>query len=176
MKPGILATLMVIVVALLAYGMRHSIMSVEAIGWWKWHSDKREVEQAVLDAINEPGGGDYAKAVDAVQRSDIPVAVKQFQIGQLIVGGHVERSKRRSPETLEQGVRLMEEASIAPGQRDESNVQQLRFLFECGAGRPPVTVPKDAIVAACWLAIERERSEDRARCIALRRQRLPHIG
>lgn len=88
----------------------------------------------------------------------------------------MERSARRPPETLEQGLRMMEDASVAPGQQSEANVQQLRFLFERGNGTPPITFPKDPEVAACWLAVERRRSDDRASCIALRRKRLPNIG
>lgn len=162
--------------ALVAFGMFRPIMSGEALSWWGWHGDKQDVEQAVTAAINAPGGGDYAKAVDTVKKSDFPSAVKQFQIGQLIVDGVLEGSRKRPRETLEQGLRMMEDAAVSPGQRDESNVQQLRFLFERGGGKPPLTFPTDAAVAACWLSVERDENDDRARCIALRRQRLPHVG
>lgn len=143
--------------------------------WWQWHDDKRAVDRAVDQAINEPGGGDYAKAVQIIRQSSRPPAVKQFEIGQLIVGGIMERASLRPPETLEQGLRMMEDASVAPGQQREANVQQLRFLFERGNGTPPVTFPKDAAIARCWLAVEQKQNNDRARCIALRRQRLPNI-
>lgn len=147
-----------------------------AQSWWQWHDDVRAVDRAVDEAINEPGGGNYVKAVEVVRSSDFPPAVKQFQVGQLIIGGITERADKRPPETMEQGLRMMEDASIAPGQKSEANVQQLRFLFERGAGTPPAVFPKDPEVAACWLRVEQRRTDDRARCIALRRQRLPNVG
>lgn len=162
-------TLILAIAGLAAYGML-------VFSWWVWHDRKREVDRAVSEAVNEPGGGDYAKAVDAVQRSSFPPAVKQFQVGQLVVASFTERAGKRPLETPEQGLRMMEDASIAPGQKSEANVQVLRMLFERGAGVPPTTFPKDPEVADCWLAVERRQSEDRARCIALRRQRMPSIG
>jgi hypothetical protein len=144
--------------------------------WFRWHDDKREVDRAVDAAINEPGGGDYAKAADLIRRSSRPDAVKQFQVGQLVVDAATLPSPKRPPETLEQGMRMMEDASIAPGERSEANVQYLRMLFERGAGSGLAAVPKDGVVAACWRSIERRENDDRARCIALRRQRLPNIG
>jgi hypothetical protein len=150
--------------------------SDDASSWWQWHAEKRSVDRVVSEAINEPGGGDYAKAADAIRQSNRPPAVKQFQVGMLILGGHMEKSSKRPPETLEEGLKMMEDATIAPGQKSEGAVQQLRFLFERGDGKPPVTFPKNAEVAACWLAVEEGRSDDPARCIALRRERLPRVG
>jgi hypothetical protein len=147
----------------------------EAQSWWAWHTEKQDVSRAVLEAINEPGGGDYAKAVDVVHRSSRPPAVKQYEIGQLIVGGIMENAKKRPAETLEQGLRMIEDSTVAKGQKSLGVAQRLRLLFERGDGKPPHTFPKDAAVAACWLGVEEERSNDPARCIALRRQRLPSI-
>jgi len=144
--------------------------------WWAWHAEKRDVDRVVDDAISEPGGGDYAKAADAIRSSSRPAAVKQFEIGQLVVGGITRNAGRRPPETLEQGLRMMEDSAVAPGHEPRVAAQQLRILFERGAGAPPHAFPKNAEVAACWLAVEEKRSEDSARCIALRRQRLPNIG
>ncbi|WP_158266318.1 hypothetical protein [Allosphingosinicella deserti] len=129
----------------------------------------------VAEAINEPGGGDYAKAADAIRNSSRPPAVKQFQVGQLIVGGIMEGGKRLPPESMEQGLRMMEDSAVAPGQKDEGAVQQLRMLFERGDPNPPNSFPRDPEVASCWLDVEEDRSNDAARCIALRRQRLPDV-
>lgn len=144
--------------------------------WRSWHADRQSVDRMVETAINEPGGGDYAKAADAIRTSGRPPAVKQFQLGQIIVGANMERARTRPPETLEQGLRMMEDATLAPGEKDQGAVQQLRFLFERGDGTPPRAFPTDPQVAACWLAVEERRSDDPARCIALRRTRLPTIG
>ena len=58
--------------------------------WQDWHAEKRSVDRVVDAAINEPGGGDYAKAADAIRGSSRPPAVKQFELGQLMVGGIME--------------------------------------------------------------------------------------
>ncbi len=144
--------------------------------WQISHAENQDVDQTVAAAINEPGGGDYAKAADAIRRSSRPPAVKQFQVGQLIVGGIMEAARKRPPEGLDLGLRMMEDSTMAAGQKDEGAVQQLRFLFERGDGRPPNAFPADPQVAACWLAIEERRSNDPARCIALRRSRIPRIS
>ena len=148
----------------------------DASSWWAWHTEQQDIEMAVSEAINEPGGGDYANAADAIRNSSRPPAVKQFQIGQLIVGGIMERGKRLPPESMEQGLRMMEDSTVAPGQKDEGAVQQLRMLFERGDPNPPNSFPRDPEVASCWLDVEDDRSNDAARCIALRRQRLPDIA
>lgn len=96
----------------------------DAASWWAWHDEKQQVDGIVLEAINETGGGDYAKAADAIRNSNRPPAIKQFQLGQLIVGGFLEKSKRRPPETLEQGLRMMEDAAFAPGQKPLGLAQQ----------------------------------------------------
>ncbi|WP_158266317.1 hypothetical protein [Allosphingosinicella deserti] len=131
---------------------------------------------AVSEAINEPGGGNYAKAADAIRNSSRPPAVKQFQIGRLIVRGFMRGSTRRPPESMEQGLRMMEDSAVAPGHEEGVAAQQLRMLFERGGVTPPNSFPRDPEVAACWLELEEERSADAARCIALRRQRLPDIA
>lgn len=53
----------------------------EAQSWWQWHDEVRAVDRAVDAAINEPNGGDYAKAVAAIRDASRPPAVKQFEIG-----------------------------------------------------------------------------------------------
>lgn len=95
----------------------------------------------VETAINEPGGGDYAKAANAIRTSARPPAVKQFQLGQIIVGANMERARIRPPESLEQGLRMMEDSTLAPGEKDQGAVQQLRFLFERGDGTSPMLSP-----------------------------------
>jgi hypothetical protein len=144
--------------------------------WEDWHAGKRSVDRVVDAAISETGGGDYAKAADAIRGSSRPPAVKRFELGQLIVGGIMEGAPKRPPENLEQGLRMMEDSTVTAGQKDEGAVQQLRFLFERGDGKPPHAFPTDPQVAACWLAVEERRSDDPARCIALRRSRMPHVG
>ena len=52
-------------------------MSDEARSWWIWHGEKRAVDRVVSEAINEPGGGDYVRAVEAIRNSDRPAVVKQ---------------------------------------------------------------------------------------------------
>jgi hypothetical protein len=144
--------------------------------WANWHAEKRSVDRVADAAINQPGGGDYAKAADAIRGSSRPPAVKQFEMGQLIVGGIMDDAPRRPPEDLEQGLRMMEDSNVTAGQKDEGAVQQLRFLFERGDGKPPHGFPTDPQVAACWLAVEERRSDDPAGCIILRRSRMPHVG
>lgn len=150
-------------------------MSEEAASWWQWHGEQQEIEMAVGNAINEPGGGDYAEAVEIIRRSAQPPAVKRFQVGQLIVEGRLRGSRKPAAETMEQGVRMMEDATLVSGPRDESDVQTLRLLFAQGGPEPSTNFPTDPEVAACWLAIEQKRAADPARCIALRRRKLPHV-
>jgi hypothetical protein len=143
--------------------------------WLTWHAEKQGVDMVVLNAINhEPP--DYATAVDAIRKSNRPPADTKFEVGQLIVGGIMERSPRRSPETLEEGLRMMEDAALVFGPKDLSAVQQLRFLFERGDGTPPNAFPADKLVAACWLNVEEHRSVDIQQCIDLRRKRLPDVN
>lgn len=143
--------------------------------WLTWHAEKQGVDMVVSNAINrEPP--DYATAVDAIRKSNRPPADKQFEVGQLIVGGIMERSPRRSPETLEDGLRMMEDSALEFGPKDLSAAQQLRFLFERGDGKPPNAFPADKLVAACWLNVEEHRSIDIQHCIDLRRQRLPDVS
>ena len=148
----------------------------DASSWWAWHTEQRDIDMVVSEAINEPGGGNYAKAADAIRNSSRPPAVKQFQVGRLIVRSFMRNSNRRPPESMEQGLRMMEDSTVAPGQKDEGAVQQLRMLFERGGANPPNSFPRDAKVASCWLDVEEDRSNDAARCIVLRRQRMPDIA
>lgn len=159
-------------------GRQTAVSEAQAKGesWWAWHDRKREVDSAVSEAINEPGGGDYAKAVAITRASDRPDDVKSHQVGMLIIGGFDSPGARRSPETLEQGVRMVEDATTMGGEMQRHGPQKLRLMFERGIGIPPNTIPKTPEIAACWLAVERHQSDNAARCIALRRQRLPNIG
>lgn len=144
--------------------------------WWAWHDRKREVDRAVSEAVNEPGGGDYAKAVAAIRGSDRPDDVKSHQIGMLIINGFGSPGATRPREPLEQGLRMVEDATIMGGEMERNGPPQLRRVFERGAGAPPNAIPVTPEIATCWLAVERGQNEDRARCIELRRQRLPHVG
>jgi len=151
-----------------------AVQTGRVVGWWDWHGDKQATDRAVDAAINEPGGGDYAEAADLLRASSRPDPVKRFQIGQLVADAYMLRSPRRPPESLEEGVRMMEDATVAAGDRPESGPQYLRMLFEAdrNAGQPR-PFPADDRVSACWRAIEEHRRDDRQACIALRRQRLP---
>jgi hypothetical protein len=147
----------------------------EAQSWSTWHDEKQQVDRTVLKAINEPDGGDYATAADAIRHSNRPPAVKQFQLGQLIVGGFMAKSKRRPPESLEQGMRMMEDSAFVPGQKPLSLAQQMHFLFGPAEGAEEENFLVDPQIAACWREIDEDRANDPARCIALRRQRMPNL-
>lgn len=142
--------------------------------WWQWHAEKRDVDIAVDEAVDSDG--DYAKAVEVLRRSDRPADVKQFQIGMLIIGSFDDPRTAPSPDTLETGLRMVEDAATMRGEIGENGPQHLRLIFERGAGSPPDIIPIDLVVAKCWRAIEDKKADDPARCIALRRERLPRVG
>lgn len=144
--------------------------------WQRWHGDKQAVDLAVAKKINAPGGGDYAGAIDVLRRSDRPEDVRQFQIGMLVIDGFEDATARRAPETLEQGLRMVEDATTLNGEMRRNGPQQLRLLFERGAGRTPDTIPVDAKIAGCWHRLENGGKGDPHDCIALRRDRLPKVG
>jgi hypothetical protein len=144
--------------------------------WSLWHAGKRDVERAMDAAIDEPGGGNWAKAVQILRGSNWPPAVKDHQAGMMIIQSYGIASARRPAETLQQGLELVESSSVQPGETREYAPQHLRILFERGAGTAPNAIPIDKAVADCWLAIERRTANEPARCIALRRQRLPRVG
>lgn len=144
--------------------------------WWEWHADKQELDLAVAEAINGPNGGDYAKAISIIRTTNFPAADKDFDVGMLIIGGFDRRESHRSEETLQQGLEMVEKAVMQPGDTRRYAPQQLRLIFERGAGVPPDNIPIDLVVANCWHKLENAGAGDPARCIALRRQRLPHVG
>lgn len=143
--------------------------------WWQWHAKKRDVDMAVSEATDPPSN-DYAKAVQIIRSSDRPEAVKDHEIGLLIVGSFDRPGVHRPPETLEQGLELIENAANSVGETREYTPQHLRLMFERGAGLAPNNIPVDQVVANCWHRLENGGTGDPARCIELRRQRLPHVG
>ncbi len=144
--------------------------------WQRWHGDKQAIDLAVAEKINAPGGGGYAGAIDILRRTDRPEDVRQFQIGILVIEGFDEPGARRPPETLEQGLRMAEDATALDGEMRRNGPQQLRLLFERGAGRAPDAIPVDSVVADCWRRLEKGGSGDPRDCIRMRRERLPKVG
>lgn len=144
--------------------------------WQRWHDEKQATDLAVAEAINAPGGGDYAKAAGIIRRSDRPEDVKQFQIGMLVIDGFEQPAARRPPETLEDGLRMVEDAVASGGEMRRAGPQQLRLLFERGAGRAPDAIAIDPSVAACWRRLENGGEGDPRRCVAMRRERSLRAG
>lgn len=129
----------------------------------------------VSDAVDPPNK-DYAKGIAILRASDRPDAVKEHEIGFLIIGGFETIGAKRSSETLEQGLQMIESAATRSGETREYTPQHLRLLFERGAGVAPNNIPIDPVVANCWHKLENGGAGDPAHCVELRRQRLPHIG
>lgn len=134
-----------------------------------------DLNRAVRDAINQPGGGDYAAAVAAVRRSDETPDSQAFEVGRLVIGSYDRPGARRPAETLQQGLHLMEQAASSDGAVRGPARQQLRLLFERGIGTPPNEIPVNATVADCWRALENNALGDAARCVRLRQQLLPGL-
>lgn len=149
---------------------------------WQDHEEHQQVDLAVAEAINEPGGGDYARAVAITRASNRSTATKNYEVGQLIVGSFDRVGSRRPAETLQQGLHMMEQAAVQPWESQEYVPQQLRFIFESGIGTPPKGIPIDRPVAECWHRLETWRTPANGRagtpaqCVALRRQRLPQLS
>ena len=137
----------------------------------------QEVNRAVSDAINEPGGGDYARAV-AITRaaSDRSQSAKDFEVGELIVGSFDRRGARRPAESLQQGLAMIEKVAVQSSEVQRYAPQTLRNIFQKGVGAPPNNIPIDNPVADCWHRLENGGAGDPARCVALRRQRLPQLS
>lgn len=144
--------------------------------WQTWHANKRDVERAMDAAIDAPGGGDWARAVQIMRDSDWPPAVKDHQIGMMVINSYRQPVARRPKETLEQGLELLESAAQQPGETRGYTPQHLRIIFERGGGRAPDNIPVDPVVAQCWRGLEGGGAGDPARCVQLRRERLPHVG
>ena len=140
------------------------------------HAERQQVDLAVNEAINEPGGGDYARAVEIIQRSDRPFDVKRYQIAQLIVGSHAQPGSRRPPQTLQEGLAILEQTAVEGVPGIEGAAQGLRMTFERGVGSPPDGIPIDPVVADCWHKLENGGAGDPAKCVALRRERLPQLS
>jgi hypothetical protein len=164
--------LIVAAAALLIFG----VVTYLDARWWSWHGDQQAIDQAVDRALDEPGGGDFAKAADVIRASSRPLAIKRFQIGRLAVSAFAYDASRRPPESAEQGLKMMEAFAASDDRDARSGVQQLRMIFQRGWPDEVNRFPTDQAVAECWYRIERREAEDPARCIALRRQRLPRIG
>lgn len=143
--------------------------------WGEWHADTRAEDAAITDAVNEPNGGDFAKAVELTRASKRPAVVKQFQIGMIIMQSFNHPGTRRPPETIGQGLRMVEDAVTQPGEPRKTGPQQLRLIFERGWGQPPHAIPIDPVVADCWHRLENGGAGDPERCVALRRQRWPQF-
>ena len=62
--------------------------------WWSWHGDQQAIRRVVSEAINERDVGDYVKAAGVIRTSSLPPAVKQYQLGQLIVGDIMENARK----------------------------------------------------------------------------------
>jgi hypothetical protein len=131
---------------------------------------------AVSDAINAPGGGDYAKAIAILRRSNWPPAVKSAKIGWLIIGSFDDPAAKRGSESLQDGLELVESATMQSGETRGYTPQHLRMLFERGSGVAPNNIPVDPAIASCWRKLENGGVGDPARCITLRRERLPRVG
>lgn len=140
------------------------------------HSDRVSVEQGVLEAINEPNGGDYARAVAIIRASGRPDGVINFETGQLVVDSFDHPGSRRPTETLQKGLDLMEQAAVASSESRDVAQQRLRMIFERGIGPTRSAIPIDRVVADCWHKLENGRPGDPARCVALRRERLPRLS
>jgi hypothetical protein len=137
----------------------------------------QEVNRAVSDAIGEPNGGNYARAVDITRAAtDRPEAVKNFEIGKLIVYSFERPGSRRPPESLQQGLQQIERAAVEPSEIQEYAPQYLHSLFDEGLGTAPNQIPVDKTVAACWQELRISGSGDPKRCVALRQQRLPQLS
>lgn len=167
---------LIAIMALIAGCAQGDQVSNEGAAWMEEHEDRRTVDMAVAVAINEPNGGDYARAVEVIRSSNRPAGVKNFQIGRLVVGSFVRSGSRRPAESLQQGLEMIEQAGVRPGESREVAQQQLRMLFERGIGTPPNAIPIDREVAACWHKLENGGKGDPARCVALRRKRLPQLS
>lgn len=142
---------------------------------WEEHAARQQVDLAVAYAINEKPA-DYARAVDVIRRSDRPDDVKSFEIGQLVVGSYNLPDTKRPPETMQQGLAMMERAGMSTGETRDPAQQQLRMMFERGYGPGSSVIPIDKPVADCWHRLELGQPGDPARCVALRRQRLPRFS
>jgi hypothetical protein len=159
------------------------IIAVSLIGcqqgdetWWQEHEERQSDDLAVSYAINEPNGGNYAHAVEIVRKSNRSAPEKKYHVGRLIVGSFVHPGSRRPAESLQQGLEMMEQAAVEPSPMELYVPQQLRMIFERGVGTPPDGVPIDREVAACWHKLENGGKGDPARCVALRRKRLPQLS
>src|SRR5688500_16989470 len=83
--------------------------------WWQQHEDRQQIDLAVSYAINEPNGGEYARAVAITRAANLPTREKSYQVGQLIVDSFAEPGSRRPDETLQQGLAMMEQAAVESG-------------------------------------------------------------
>lgn len=124
----------------------------------------------IASMIDASGGHDYAGAADVLRRSGRPEDVRRFQIGMLAIQSFEQKGAVRPPETLEQGLRMAEDAILMDGDIRRTGPQQLRLLFERGGGRPPDTVPVDMRVADCWRRLEHGGPGDPAVCVLTRRE------
>lgn len=143
--------------------------------WLDWHAKKRDVDMAVSEAIDPPRN-DYAKGVDIIRASDRPAGIEDHEVGLLIIASFDLPEYHRPPESLQQGLELLEKAATEEGESREVSPQQLRLIFERGAGLAPNNIPVDAVIADCWHKLENGGAGDPRHCIDLRRQRLPHVG
>lgn len=150
--------------------------ATDPISAMREHADHMAVEQEMLEAINEPNGGDYARAVTIIRESRRAPENKRYDIGRLVVGAFERPGSRRPPETLQQGLDMIEQSAVQPSDFRRYVPQQLRFIFERGVGIPADGIPIDQPVADCWHKLENGGKGDPARCVALRRERLPQLS
>lgn len=151
----------------------------QAPDWWAaWrdHEEHQQINGALIDAVNEPGGGDFARAVKIVRASNWPAEKKSYEVGMLVMQSFVYPDARRPAETLQQGLAMVERTAVQPGELREVAEQQLRIIFERGWGASSGGVPIDLPVSACWHKLETGQPGDPAQCVALRRQRLPQLS
>ena len=138
--------------------------------WRTWHDRTKSEDLKVAEMTDASGGRDYAGAVDVIRHSKRPEDVRSFQMGMLVIEGLEQDDASRPPESLEQGLRMAEDATTMGGEMRRNGPQQLRLLFERGAGRLGDVVSVDMTVADCWRRLEHGGKGDPAVCIALRRK------
>lgn len=138
------------------------------------HDERLSTDAAMNDAINGPAGADYVRALELVRGSNRTQAEKDLTGGMLILQSREGQARRRPPETIADGMMLVECAATGQGTVARAAAGQLRRVFQRGMGSPTPVIAPDRAVAECWQGVV-SGGGDAPRCVALRQAgvRLP---
>lgn len=117
----------------------------------KDHDDYLAAERAIDEALNLPGGPDYAAAVRIVERSDRSAIQQDYDIGGLLLSACRDRvAYCKGASTAALGVARLARVATTPGEDSQIAAGDLALWYSRGAGD---ALAPDARRAACWTAV-----------------------